>query len=835
MDKLLVLDGNSIINRAFYGVKVLTNSEGQYTNAVYGFLNILLKQIEDVSPTGICVAFDVSAPTFRHKMYDEYKAHRKGMPDELKSQMPILKEVLSAMNIAMIEKEGYEADDIIGTIAARCEAENIACKILTGDKDDLQLATDNTKILLIITKKGVTDTKQYDEKAVCDGFRITPKEFIQAKALMGDPSDNIPGVVGVGEKTAFDLIERYKTLEGVYLHLDELSLSLQKKLIDGKEIAFLSRELSTIKCNVPVKFKLSDFEIKPYNNKAVIEVLKRLEFASLLKRLKLEEEVHEVELTTIDQMNIGETVCYSLFYDEEVYFAVDGKVARIGDIEEIRGFFEDASIKKVGHNIKDDIVFLAGHGIEFNNIGFDTMLGAYILSPGKSSYNLPTLAREHLKREINGANSQSIAAINSEAVKELYENFSERIRAAGQENLYYSIEIPLLRVLADMQIRGFAVDTLKLTEFGKQLEITINEVTKDIYEIAECEFNINSPKQLGEVLFEKMKLPVFKKTKTGYSTDAEVLRKLCGESEIIDKILEFRKVSKLKSTYVDGLLTQVSTDGRIHSSFNQAVTVTGRISSTEPNLQNIPVRYELGREIRRMFVAESPDFTLLDGDYSQIELRVLAHIANDEAMIEAFRENMDIHTKTAAEVFDVAPQFVTDEMRSRAKAVNFGIVYGISDYGLADDLGITRREAKRYIDGYLSTFKGVRQYMTDIVEEGKANGYVTTLFGRKRYIPELGSNNFNLRAFGERAAMNTPIQGSAADIIKIAMIRVHERLKGYKSRLILQVHDELIIEAHCDELDEVREILVSEMESAATLGVALVADVGVGDNWFEAK
>lgn len=843
MNKLMILDGNSIVNRAFYGIRLLTNAEGLYTNAIYGFLNILFKYMELEKPTHICVAFDVNAPTFRHEQFTDYKAKRKGMPDELAMQMPVLKDVLSAMNISQLELPGYEADDIIGTVSRLCEENKIGCMVLTGDKDDLQLATDLTKIMLITTKGTTNDTTTYIAKTVIEKYGVTPCEFIDVKALMGDPSDNIPGVAGVGEKTAFDLIRTYKTLDNVYEHINELKPALQKKLTDSRDIAYLSRKLATIDRYVPIEINIPNCEIKGFDNQKLTELFTRLNFSSFIQKFELankNDQVYEYTLVSLNDIkkNITSPLCYFLSKNNDKFiFSAGNLVAEVEDIKELKDIFE-GDIEKISHNVKEDIVLLKNNGIEYKNLKFDTMIAAYLIAPERSNYNINELSLEYLSKGVGGENPISAAAANAQAIRALYEFFAWELAKNNQADLYYDIELPLIKVLADMQIIGFQIDKEKLQAFSNQLDIRINELTSQIYELAEVEFNINSPKQLGEILFEKLKLPVIKKTKTGYSTNVEVLNELEDKHEIISHILEYRTLVKLKSTYVDGLLSVINPkDGRIHSSFNQTVTTTGRISSTEPNLQNIPIRTEIGREIRRAFVAKSPDYLLLDADYSQIELRVLAHIAKDDIMIDAFRNNMDIHTKTASEVFDVSPEFVTSQMRSRAKAVNFGIVYGIGDFSLAQDLKISRREAKAYIEEYLKTYPNVKQYMHDTVESAKEKGYITTLLGRRRYIPELKASNFNMRSFGERVAMNAPIQGSAADIIKIAMVRVHNRLTdgGFKSRLILQVHDELLVETHINEKNEVKQIIMEEMEKAYNMSVPLVTDLGEGVSWYDSK
>ncbi len=841
MKKLMLIDGNSIVNRAFYGIRLLTNSEGLYTNAVYGFLNILLKYLDEEKPDSLCVAFDLPAPTFRHLQYDQYKAQRKGMPDELAQQMPLLKEVLAAMNIAMLSQEGYEADDIIGTGAKYCEDHGIDCVILTGDKDDLQLASKRTVIKLVTTKSGGSETVDYSSDVVMERLGVTPEEFIDVKGLMGDPSDNIPGVAGIGEKTAFDLIRRFHSIAYIYENLDTLDIrdSVRKKLAEGKESAFLSSQLATIDKNVPVRFDTIDCAIKDYDTQALAALFKRLNFSNLTSRLKLEQSPRQLQPQTgaiggIDAVKarlrekgvmyytVGDGVVAAATCEEDVT-VVEAAADAFADV------FADEGIRKIGHNIKNDL----GGGLVINNVYFDTLIAAYIISPSKSSYDIAGLTLDYLGYDTPDTPGSHLASVIA-----LHRYLDEKLTEYGQQTLFYDIEMPLVTVLADMQRIGVAVDKAMLTQFSQMLQERIDDLTGGIYTYAGQEFNINSTKQLGSVLFEVLGLPVIKKTKTGFSTDAEVLEKLKGHHEIIDLLMEYRHVTKLKSTYADGLAAVINPQtGRIHSHFNQTVAVTGRISSTEPNLQNIPVRTELGREIRKMFVAGGEDYILVDADYSQIELRVLAHIAEDETMIAAFENDIDIHTQTASQVFGVPLGEVTAQMRTRAKAVNFGIVYGIGDYSLSQDLGITRAEARQYIESYLATFGGVRRYMSGIIEKGKTDGYVTTLLGRRRYLPELKASDFITRAYGERIALNTPIQGSAADIIKIAMVRVAHRLKAerLRSRLVLQVHDELIVEAHVSEEQTVRSILKTEMENALPMRVALKADIHTGRTWYDAK
>ena len=832
----MILDGNSIVNRAFYGIRLLTNKDGVYTNAIYGFLNILFKYISEENPTHLCVAFDVHAPTFRHKAFSEYKAQRKGMPDELRQQMPILKDILSAMNIRMLELEGYEADDIIGTVSRICDENNIICNILTGDKDDLQLASKNTIVKLITTKNGVTDTVNYADDTVFDKYGVTPTEFIDVKGLMGDTSDNIPGVSGIGEKTAFSLIQKFKSIENIYENIDDSSISkgVRTKLTEGKEDAFNSKFLATIDRNVPIDFNIEDCIIKEYNNKLLVPLFTNLNFTSFLKKLDIKtEKASDIKIsdnkdTLFENINDKKELFY--YFDNDVCYAATSfsDITRI-NISDITDYIKNEEIKKISHNIKEHILYFNKINISYENGYFDTMIAYYILNPSATDYSLDTVALEIL----GSTDSNKLVEIIS-----LYEKFKVQIKENNQTKLFYDIEMPLVEVLASMQINGVTVDKNNLLQFQSMLSLRIDEITNKIYKLCDTEFNINSPKQLGEVLFEKLRLPIIKKTKNGYSTSVDVLEKLKGSHEVIDLIMEYRHLVKLKGTYADGLLTVINNKtGKIHSNFNQTVTVTGRISSTEPNLQNIPIRTELGRQIRKMFTSSDAEHILVDADYSQIELRVLAHISEDKNMSEAFNNAEDIHTRTASQIFNVDTESVTSEMRSRAKTVNFGIVYGMGDFSLAQELGIKKYEAKEYIDNYFVNFSGVKNYMENIVETAKKDGYVTTIFGRRRYLPELNAGNFIQRSFGERIAMNTPIQGSAADIIKIAMVNIYRKLKSenLKSKLVLQVHDELIIDACKSELEQVKGILKYEMENAVNLSVPLIADMNVGETWYEAK
>jgi DNA polymerase-1 len=765
--KLMALDGNSIINRAFYGIRALNAPDGTPTNAVYGFLNILLKLIAEESPDALCVTFDLPGPTFRHAQYDEYKSHRKPMPEALALQMPIMKEVLDALNIPRYEQSGWEADDILGTLSKKCAEAGCECVIVTGDKDALQLVSDFTRIKHVKSQKGQTVTKNYTESAFVEEYGFTPEKMIDLKALMGDPSDNIPGVAGVGEKTAMDLVQRFGGIREIYGGLDALDIkdAVRKKLIAGKENADLSYDLAQIRCDAPVEFDVQNNLRREADNDELFAIFQRLGFKSLIEQFKLTPLAEAVEI-------------YAPSVEEE----------------------------GVGHNIKDIMRERLDRGEDPGAWIFDTALAAYLISPTDSTYDM-TPPREVLQQKL----------------KEL-----------GLERLYYDVELPLCRILAEMEHTGFLVDKNALTQFGEQLSHMIAETEREIYNHAGETFNINSPKQLGVILFEKLMLPAPKKTKTGYSTNVEVLDYLSGTHPVIALIKDYRELTKLKSTYADGLLKVIGHDGRIHTKFQMTVTATGRLSSTEPNLQNIPVRKALGGELRKMFISGDGNL-LVDADYSQIELRLLAHIADDPIMKQAFEQGEDIHAVTASQVFGVALGDVTPLMRSRAKAVNFGIVYGISAFSLAKDIGVQPYEAKAYIESYLEKYAGVREYMARIVETAREQGYVETLFGRRRYLPELKAGNFNTRAFGERVALNMPIQGTAADIIKIAMINVSKRLEKTNAKLILQVHDELIAECPESEAEAIAAILREEMENAAQLSVPLSVEARSGKSWYDTK
>lgn len=866
MKKLLILDSNSILNRAFYGVRYLSAKDGTPTNAIYGFLNILLKLIKEQEPDYICAAFDVKAPTFRHKQYEGYKAQRKPMPEGLAAQMPLAKDVLRAMGVTILEKEGYEADDIIGTVARLCEESEISCFIATGDKDDLQLASDKTKVILTVTKSGYNETIIYDDKAVKEKYHVTSTEFIDVKALMGDPSDNIPGVKGVGEKTAMSLIEKHHSIEYIYENIDDIGLkgAMLQKMKDGREMAFMSKELATINRNTPIEFNAEECVFDGFeNNGELYEILKRLELNSIIKKLDLSggDNVKENEDIFKDfsyqvgdkNMISGDKVTVVLDFDgDNISSAAVGagnNAVVLNEQDDIKELLEDDSIAKVMFDVKEAIVKLNGR-IDIKNISDDTAIAAYLVDPAKNEYTIEKLASEYFGTVIEKPEVKQLSLLDdvetdrseylakcAVALGVLNERIGDKIKENGQEKLYHEVELPLVTVLAHLEINGFLVDDNQLKEFADKLGEKIDALTNEIYMLAGEEFNINSPKQLGVIPFEKLELKPVKKTKTGYATNADVLEKLRDKHPIVNFIMEYRQLAKLKSTYCDGLRAVVNPNThRIHSVFTQTVTVTGRLSSTEPNLQNIPTRTELGREIRKMFVAKE-DYVLVDADYSQIELRVLAHIANDETMINAFRNNEDIHAVTASQVLGIPLEDVTKEQRSSAKAVNFGIVYGIGEFSLAQDLHISVKEAKAYIESYLEKYHGVRNYMESIKEQAKKDGYVKTMLNRIRYIPELKSPNYNIRQFGERVALNTPIQGTAADIIKLAMVRVDNRLinEGLKSKLILQVHDELIVEAHKDEVDKVKQILSEEMQGAMELNVPLKVDMSTGHSWYDAK
>ncbi len=859
---LLVLDGNSIINRAFYGIKLLTTKQGDYTNAVYGFLNMMLRFEDICKPDAIAVAFDLHAPTFRHKMYDDYKAGRHAMPDELRAQMPVVKNILRLLGIKVLECEGWEADDILGTLAKACREKGDACFLATGDRDSLQLAHDGVKVLLARTKS----TDIMDEKAIFDAYGVEPHDLIQVKALQGDSSDNIPGVKGIGEKTALDLISRFKTLDYIYENIDDIDVKpgVRAKLKADKDNAYLSLKLGEIVTDAPVSTDINDYVISGGDKNAAAAEFVRLELFSLIDKFNLnandamltpdepaQSRVIE-RLTCVDadylleKIGDNDAYVYPVIIDNaisDLYFAFDDTVIVMpSETPEykyfVRNFFANKNCKKYTYNSKYLHRLAAALGVECENVCGDLMLSAYLLKPSDNNYSVSHLGLEYsvATPEYKNALSSTDENVTSAAMlKPLFEKTNELLFEADQIHLLTDIELPLARVLAKMEVVGFSVDRVGIEAFSSKLSTRIDELTSLIYEAVGHEFNINSPKQLGIALFEDLGLPCKKKTKNGYSTNADVLDSLRDENPVIELILEYRTLTKLKSTYCDGLLKAIDDDGRIHTSFNQVETRTGRISSLEPNLQNIPIRTELGREMRRFFVASDGN-TLVDADYSQIELRVLSDLANDENMINAFNSGADIHTITASQVFNLPVEMVTKQMRSSAKAVNFGIVYGIGAFSLAKDIGVTRKQAQEYIDNYLNTYNGVREYMSNVIELARDRGYSETLFKRRRYLPELNASNFMVRSGGERIARNMPIQGTAADIIKIAMIKVDKRITEEKldARLILQVHDELIVEVSEKDADRALKLVCEEMENACSMKVRLKADGNIGKTWYDA-
>ena len=859
--KILAIDGNSILNRAFYGIRALSTKDGRFTNGIYGFLTILMKLRDEVKPDGVAIAFDLKAPTFRHKMYDGYKANRHGMPPELAQQLPVLKELLVALGYKIISLEGYEADDILGTVAEMCKDGN-ECYIATGDRDSFQLVRDNVTVLLPHTKMGTTTTEIYTPVRIKEEYGVTPLQMIDIKALQGDASDCIPGVAGVGQKTAGDLIQKFGTIQNIYDNIDTLEIkeNLKNKLVNDKEKAFLSYTLGTIINNVPIECSLNDLIPANADEQKVREMLADLEMFKIIEKLnfsaptvaeKKEEKVKELEFTADFDLN---ELLTKIKAEKSAYFTVDYKdldnpqfcflcdntvyhlePMHFGYFEFIKELLEDENIKKHTDNSKLLYRFTFLNNIEIKGLKLDTSLAGYILNPSANGYNPLRLCEEY-KAPIPKVKTDLPLATECAVMKSVSTRLTTEIEANEQEYLLYNVEMPLAEVLASMEHLGFAVDHKGIAEFTEKISAELKQIQQEIYDLAGEEFNINSPKQLGVILFEKLGLPAKKKTKSGYSTNADVLESLQDENPIVEKILWFRTLSKLYSTYCEGLLKVIGEDGRIHSSFIQTETRTGRISSTEPNLQIIPVRKEIGREMRKFFVAKD-GCLLADADYSQIELRVLSHIADDEEMIKAFNDEVDIHTVTASQVFNMPIEMVTPLMRSRAKAVNFGIVYGIGAFSLAKDIGVTRKEADEYIKGYLRHYAGVDKYMETVAKNAKEKGYVATLWGRRRYLPELNSSNGMLRAFGERVARNMPIQGTAADIIKIAMVRVYNRLKEEKmdAKLILQVHDELIVEAPENEIDKASKILSEEMENACKMKVRLRADVNTGRTWYDAK
>lgn len=876
MNKLLLIDGNSIMNRAFYGIPDMTTNDGRHTNAIYGFLNIILKVIEEEQATHICVAFDLKKKTFRHEMYEAYKGTRKGMPEELHEQMPRIKEILQAMHIRIVEQEGFEADDLIGTLSKKGEREGFAVTILSGDRDLLQLATDTVLVRIPKTKHGKTEVEDYYAKNVVETYGVTPLIFIDMKGLMGDTSDNIPGVPGIGEKTAAKLLAEYGDLDGVYAAVDSMKASRMKQnLIENKDLAYLSKTLATIKLDCPIPFEFSeatyhdpfnaeaytlfeDLELKSFYKRFSVEKKEELTFETvliddidgynaLLAKLQKAKEVSFAWITQ-DGEALGVAVCVDLEHVYLIRFMMFITEAMVAD--NLLALSRDYQVQLACMHVKKLLSFLDFHE---EDAVFDAGLAAYLLQPNQSEYEYDTLAKVYLdvtlpsEKEMLGKEKLGYFSFEDEKVQKwmayqaivpykIKSVLREKLKETGMESLYDEMELPCLYALYEMEKNGIRVDGEALHQYGKKLRTRIEELTAEIHAMAGEEFNINSPKKLGEILFEKLGLKNGKKTKTGYSTSAEVLEKLKNAHPIIPKILEYRQLTKLNSTYAEGLAGYIRADGRIHGKFHQTVTVTGRISSADPNLQNIPTRMPLGREIRKVFIPEEGS-VFVDADYSQIELRVLAHMSGDAALIAAYQADEDIHAITASQVFDVPLDQVDSTLRRKAKAVNFGIVYGISSFGLGQDLDISRKEAEGYIEKYFATYGKVKKFLDRTVEDAKKNGYTVTMFGRRRPIPELASSNFMTRSFGERAAMNAPVQGTAADIIKIAMVRVNRRLKEehLQSKLVLQIHDELIIETKKEEVEIVQKILVQEMMHAADLAVPLLVDANVGDSWYDAK
>lgn len=893
MKKLVLIDGNSIMNRAFYGImgsKMLTTKDGKYTNAVYGFLAIMFKILDDIKPEYLAVAFDMKGKLKRKELFEGYKANRHGMPDELAEQMPMIKEILKAMNIDIIEKEGYEGDDILGTLAKYGEKQGLEVTILSGDRDTFQLASDNITIRIPRTKAGKTETEDYNRTKVLEEYGLEPEQLIEVKALQGDTSDNIPGVPGVGPKTAISLIQRYNTVKELYEKIeageDDLKGKQKENIVNNKEMAELSRVLGEIDTNVPLEDTLEQIKVEEWDKTKVLEIFEELRFNRYIDRFGLrsefgkasdkEEHFEIVEATEIpkveklyyylqtEECDNSEFIIkrkitgISIYSDNKIYYIVENK-----DFEkQLKSVFENEKIEKYGYDLAQDYILLKQIGITMKNIAYDAKIVAYILNP-TSKYTLDVIARDYLEID-NGEYLQSQGAnkeaeqtslfdtqevnkkdecskiensLYAEEIYKLAEVTMKKLEEIDAVELFKNIDMPTVEVLAEMQWNGMYVDLQELEDYGQQLKDRLEILTQEIYELTGEEFNINSTKQLGEILFEKLKLPVVKKTKSGYSTDVDVLEKLRDEHPVIEKILEYRQLMKLDSTYVEGMKPYINPKTkRIHSFFHQTITATGRISSTEPNLQNIPTRFELGKQLRKVF-KPADGYLYIDADYSQIELRVLAHVSNDEHMVQAFINGEDIHRQAASKVFNTPIDEVTKEQRSNAKAVNFGIVYGISDFGLGEQLHISRKKAKQYIEQYLEQYSGIKQFMDDVVESAKEKGYVETQFKRRRYIPELKSSNYMVRQFGQRAAMNTPIQGTAADIMKIAMINVLKELKSrnMKSKIVLQVHDEMMIEAELDEVDEVKDLIKQCMENACKLNVPLIAEVSEATNWYDCK
>ncbi len=841
--KLLILDGNSVINRAFFGVRPLTTRDGLYTHAIYGFLNILEKVEKEEQPEAICVSFDLHGPTFRHLKYDGYKANRHGMPEELAMQMPVMKDVLRAMNIPIYECQGWEADDVIGTVGKICSNNGWECVIVTGDRDSLQLINENVQVKLVISKPGQTTATLYTEEKFREEYGFEPKKLVDLKALMGDSSDNIPGVAGVGPKTAKELLAKFGSLDGVYENLEDPSIrpKLREKLENDRENAYLSYDLATIRPEAPIDFAPEDAIVRPYNKPELYQLFQKLEFVRLIDKYGLrgaeQADVQPVrkqeKLPRLDTIPEGNSPCaVYLAADGSLGFACQKGVCVLSPMEIRMDTICLKNRELILHDCKTNLHRLDQAGISFDHCAFDTALAAYDLNPSQADYPVSKLATNFLGMTV----ADGDAAACAEAVWNLRPVLEEELKKNGMEKLYREVELPLCAVLYRMENRGICIDTHQLKAFGEMLRQRIADCESLIFSYAQGPFNINSTKQLGELLFEKLGLPPVKKTKTGYSTNADVLEKLKDKHPIIPAIMDYRMLTKLNSTYAEGLMKAVAADGRVRTTFQNLVTATGRLSSTEPNLQNIPVRTDLGAEIRKMFVPKA-GCVLVDADYSQIELRVLAHISQDKVMQEAFCNGTDIHTLTASQVFGVPTDQVTPLQRRHAKAVNFGIVYGISEFSLAEDIGVTRYEARAYIDSYLEKYQGVRAYMKQVVEQARQTGYTETLFGRRRYIPELKSSNFNVRSGAERIALNTPIQGTAADLIKLAMIRVEEALNRDfpEAQLLLQVHDELIVECPEAIAPQVAQRISREMESVYPLSIPLTAEAKYGKSWYDAK
>lgn len=840
--KLLILDGNSIINRAYYGIRPLTTREGLYTNGIFGFINILDRLRLEENPDAVCVTFDLRAPTFRHKLYDGYKATRSGMPEELAMQMPVIKDVLTAMNIPILQQEGWEADDILGTVGRICCETGWECVVVSGDKDNLQLITDCVSVKLVITKGGQTTYNKFDPAKFQEEYGFDPIHLIDLKALMGDSSDNIPGVAGVGQKTAGQLMADFGSLEAVYDNLDspKIKPAVRKKLEAGRDSAKLSYELATIRTDAPIDFKAEMALSKAPNRPELLKWFRKLEFTKFIEKYQLltqtqQPEVEQVaKAPVLDKMPDLSTPCAVAIAPDFSQMAVACDKGTIClDFETHKDYLRSLfalQTPKACCDLKGLYHQLWAQDFPAKGLVFDVAMAAYLLNPSTNNYTISTLGSTHLNRELSNLSDQA------EAIFALWKPFEEQLTVQGMLELYTTVELPLCHVLAKMEQEGIAVDQGALQNFSKLLATRIGELQTEIFRLAGQEFNVNSTQQLGQILFEKLELPPVKKTKTGYSTNADVLEKLKDKHPIIGFIMEYRMLAKLHSTYAEGLQKVIEEDGRIHTTFQNMVTATGRLSSTEPNLQNIPVRTQLGSEIRKMFVPK-PGHVFLDADYSQIELRVLAHIAGDETMQAAFKNQEDVHTVTASQVFGVPVEEVTNLMRRNAKAVNFGIVYGISEFSLAEDIGVSRYEAKEYIATYLNKYHGVRDFMHSVVEQAKQDTFVTTLMGRRRYLPELTSSNFNIRSFGERCAMNTPIQGTAADIIKLAMVKVFDALTAQypAAKMVLQVHDELIVECPADLAEDVRKLLEQEMEQVMELAVPLVAEAKLGESWYDAK